>query len=176
MNLGAREGGFTLIELLVTLLVAAVILTVAIPSFRSVMERNRVATAADQIMSSLNYARSAAVNRGVSVTLCPSTSGTNCTSTNAASLPQGWIVFTDAGTPGTVDGTDKVLRVGNAAAGTQVLVQSGFANGYTTYSSDGFSASGGGSLDVCPTGSGQPGALVTINPAGGVSSSAITCP
>ncbi len=171
MSVTKPQTGFTLIELMVTLLVAALILTVAVPDFRSMMQRNRVAAAANAIVGALAYARSAAVNRGVNVTVCPSTTGTGCTS--GAGFQQGWIVFTDAGTPGVVDGSDQVLRVGDPPAVT--VVSSGFSNAYITFSSAGFVPAGGGTLKVCPGGNAS-GVLINLNAAGGVTSNATTCP
>lgn len=171
MSVTKPQTGFTLIELMVTLLVAALILTVAVPDFRSMMQRNRVAAAANAIVGALAYARSEAVSRGVNVTICPSTTGTGCTA--GAGFQQGWIVFTDAGTPGVVDGSDQILRVGDPPAVT--VVSSGFSNAYITFSSAGFVPAGGGTLKVCPGGN-APGVLINLNAAGGVTSNATTCP
>ena len=56
-----KEGGFTLIELLVTVLVAAIILVFAVPSFQGVMNNNRVVSAANDLTTTLARARMAAI-------------------------------------------------------------------------------------------------------------------
>jgi type IV fimbrial biogenesis protein FimT len=56
--------GFTLIELLITIVVLAVLLTLAAPSFRDVIQNNRVTAQANELVSALNLARSEAVKRG----------------------------------------------------------------------------------------------------------------
>lgn len=63
-----RHHGFTLIELLVTIAVMAIIATIALPGFQSMMASNRVASDHNEILSGLNYARSEAIKRREHVT------------------------------------------------------------------------------------------------------------
>ena len=48
-----RRSGFTLIELMITLAVAAIVLTVGIPSFREMMRENRLATQTNEFLAAL---------------------------------------------------------------------------------------------------------------------------
>ncbi len=54
--------GFTLLELMVTLAVAAILLSVGVPTFRSVIMDNSLACQVNQFVTSVNMARSAAVS------------------------------------------------------------------------------------------------------------------
>ena len=63
--------GFTLIELLMTIAVLTVLLTLAVPSFNSVIQSNRVTTGANSLVATINLARSEAVRRAESVRVCP---------------------------------------------------------------------------------------------------------
>lgn len=63
-----RVSGFTLIELLVTIAVVAILATVAVPSFQSLLERNQFAVEYNQVLSGLYYARSEAIKRRENVT------------------------------------------------------------------------------------------------------------
>ena len=58
---GKFTQGFTLMELMVTLAVAAIVLTVGVPSFSGVIKDSRMTTQANQIVTSVKMARSAAV-------------------------------------------------------------------------------------------------------------------
>jgi type IV fimbrial biogenesis protein FimT len=88
-----RPRGFTLIELLVTLVVAAVLMMIALPSFRDLIRRNRVSSASNALIGSLAYARTEAINRGQLVSICPSTDGLACVASGQA-FDSGWLVYT----------------------------------------------------------------------------------
>ena len=92
-ELARRSKGFTLVELMVTIAVVAVLLAIALPSFRKVIQRNRVASASNDLLASISYARTTAINRGQLVSMCPSTDGTGCTSAGK-DFESGWIVYT----------------------------------------------------------------------------------
>jgi len=123
--------GFTLVELMVTLVIATLLTTVAIPSFSGLIKKNRISTYTNKLVTSLALARSEAVKRGTQISLCASNNGLNCTHT---SFQQGWIVFTDQNTAGTVDGADTVLRVQEAAAGLSFTIT---GNALVQYQSSG---------------------------------------
>ena len=126
-NTMKRTRGFTLVELLVTLAVATILITVAIPGFRTLIQNNRATTQANELLTGLLLARSEAIKRGIRVSVCSSTNQTNCAgSTNWAT---GWIVFTDdSGTAGTLDGTDAIIRVWDALSGSPTLTQTAGGN------------------------------------------------
>lgn len=66
--------GFTLIELMVTVAVLAVVVSLAAPSFRSILEAQRMRAAAFDLMGDLTLARSEALKRGqiaAPITLAP---------------------------------------------------------------------------------------------------------
>jgi type IV fimbrial biogenesis protein FimT len=83
----AAMRGFTLIELMVTVAVLAVIVTLAAPSFASLISGNRMTTRTTELIGALNVAHSEAVRRAQPVTL---------RSTNIDNYSLGWTVFPDA--------------------------------------------------------------------------------
>ena len=91
-ELPRRCKGFTLVELMVTIAVVAILLAVALPSFRNVIQRNRVAAASNDLLASVSYARTTAIYRHQLVSMCPSADGKICTSAGQAFEP-GWIVY-----------------------------------------------------------------------------------
>ncbi len=80
--------GFTLVELLVTVAVLAVVLTLGLPALQRTLERNRVTSDANRLVSALHLARSEAVKRGEPVLVCSSSDGQAC----GGGWAQGWIV------------------------------------------------------------------------------------
>ena len=92
---GERIGGFTLFELMVTLAVAALILSLGVPGFRNFIQNNRATTHTNDLVTALNLGRSEATRRGASVLLCSSSDGATCSGSNDWS--SGWIVRRPAG-------------------------------------------------------------------------------
>jgi len=88
-----RARGFTLLELMTTITIVAVLLAIGVPSMRSMIQRNRVSSANNDLAASIAYARTTAINRGQLVSMCPSADGNSCTSAGQDFEP-GWIVYT----------------------------------------------------------------------------------
>lgn len=73
-----EHSGFTLIELMVTVAVLALLMTIAAPSFRDILESQRMRAAAFDLMADLTLARNEALKRGAipaPVTLSPASAG-----------------------------------------------------------------------------------------------------
>lgn len=92
------QRGFTLIELMVTLIIAAILAALAIPSFDATLKRWRVRSAAEGIASSIYLARSEASTRGGAMLRAKSPDA-SC-SAAAAEWQCGWeLVVPDPGNP-----------------------------------------------------------------------------
>lgn len=87
--------GLTLVELMVTVAVAAIVLAIGVPQLQSLLAGNQVLTVSNGLATSLNFARSEAIKRGMRVTLCPSSDGQQCATNTTPGWEQGWIVFLD---------------------------------------------------------------------------------
>jgi len=124
---GLRPRGVTLIELLVTLSVAAILLTLGIAGFRSLIANARMTNAANSLIAHLQLARSEAVKRNVRVKLCPSEDGQRCLANLPALWHRGYIVAVvdDAGTL-----VPPVLRHVDADEMRGVTVSSGSIGGF----------------------------------------------
>lgn len=142
--------GVTLIELTVTLAVAAILLTIAVPSFQSVMRTNRIAAVTNELSTALQLARSEAVTRGTRVTVCKSDDVSDGTPTcnSSASWQNGWLVFVDNDQDGTFDPGELALRVVQPSTGNAVITSSGlnFAN-YISFTPTGESRGSTGLAD-----------------------------
>lgn len=94
-----RPAGFTLIELMIAITVAAILLGIGIPSFQETIRRNRVTTQTNNVIGALAIARSEAVKRGTSVTLCPAAGRSGADQDKCSGddkwADNGWIIFSD---------------------------------------------------------------------------------
>lgn len=63
--------GFTLVELMVTIAIAALLLSIGVPSFTAMYEATRSANEIQKINDLFAFARNQAVNYGSTVTVCP---------------------------------------------------------------------------------------------------------
>ena len=123
-NICKKIQGFTLIELMITLAIAAILASLAAPSFRDIIQNNRMTTQYNDLLASLSLARSEAIKRGENVIAL---------SNNGTSWEDGWTIFIDADSDGTVDAGEE-LRVNAKLSGNNTLR---FARDRVTYASSG---------------------------------------
>jgi type IV fimbrial biogenesis protein FimT len=83
--------GFTLVELLITILVLSILLGLAVPAFRSLMQNDQQWVQTNNLILSLNAARSESIKNDSAAggQICTSSNGLTCTGTP---WNQGWIV------------------------------------------------------------------------------------
>ena len=92
-----RESGFTLMELMLTLTLGGILLAVAVPMFNSMTANNRLISQSNEFISVVNFARSEAITRNTTITLCraDAESDTDCSTDDDDWLA--WIVRNPAG-------------------------------------------------------------------------------
>ena len=73
-----RLRGFTLTELLITIVIAAMIVSAAIPALISSTQNNRLTAYSNELITALNIARIKAIETGRAVSVCPSSNGIAC--------------------------------------------------------------------------------------------------
>jgi len=132
-----KQTGFTLVELMITLLIAAILLSQAVPSFLTMLQNSRITTQANDYVTSLNVARSEAVKRGSRITVCKSTNNTTCIASGG--WQQGWIIFVDADNDAVVDNGEEVLRAHGPFEPGNTLVGTGNTANYISFIGSGFS-------------------------------------
>jgi type IV fimbrial biogenesis protein FimT len=89
-----------MIELLITVVVMAILMAIAIPSFRNASLGSQLAAAANNLLASVQLARSEAIKRNTAMTLCASGDGASCA--GSGGWEQGWIIIIDPADPASV--------------------------------------------------------------------------
>lgn len=170
-----RVKGFTLIELMTTLGVAAIVLSVGVPSFRAIVMDNRLVTHANQFVGAVNLARSTAVRYQRNATACASANFDaavpTCTATTDWS--NGWIVWVDKDRD-TVTDANEVVQVYGPLPETSTFSSTGTAG--FRYDARGFSLAGGDDLTMCDNRTGETGRLIRVNAAGRTNIARMGCP
>jgi len=168
--------GFTLVELLVVLAVGAILLAIAIPGYAHFMNYNRLVTATNDLVSSLQLARSEAIKRGKRVTVCTSSAPMNAVPAcdAGADWQHGWLVFVDDGARGTIDVGDQILKVHGGIPTAEIT-----ATNFSTYASylpsggsQGTNGLGNGTLNICLAGNKR---SIIINKIGRIKIDKKTC-
>ncbi len=104
------QRGYSLYELAMTLALAALVLTVGLPSFGTLAADKRLRAETDALFHAIHLARKASIVRRRVVSLCPSVDGASCS--QGYDWSAGWIVFAnvDRDEPPQVDTGEPVLQ------------------------------------------------------------------
>jgi type IV fimbrial biogenesis protein FimT len=103
-------GGFTLLELMLAITVAAVLFSLAAPNFRTFILNNRLTSTSNDLLHSVQSARSEAAKRQENVVLCGSSDPAADSPACATSSFAGWIIFQDNDADGIRDAADEVIE------------------------------------------------------------------
>lgn len=133
---GLRQRGITLLELLVTMGLVAILMGIAMPSFRYVTNANRVSGEINGLLADMQYARAEAIKEGGDVVVCSSSGGASCS--GAATWQTGWIVFSDQNRDGSWESGEPILRVQSALTGTDTLTPADGTTSAVQFSREGF--------------------------------------
>lgn len=131
--------GFTIVELMITVAVASILLAIAVPSFNQMVVSGRLTAQSNDMIAAVSLARSEAIKRNASITLCRVNLETDTTCAGSAGVWRNWIVRTgNATTAGTV------LRLGNVNNfGGTLVMRSTLTNDLVVFGPDGLARTNG---------------------------------
>ena len=138
------QTGLSILELMIAVAIISIVVSLGVPGFMNAIQSNRMASNVNDLVSSLHSARSEALKRSASVTVCTSNDPFADPPVCNAGTFDGWVVFVDDDVDDVVEASD-----GNGAidAGEEVLIRNdGFedtidsgADGWiTSYGPSGF--------------------------------------
>jgi type IV fimbrial biogenesis protein FimT len=124
--------GMTLIELMVVLSIAAVLIKLAAPSFKRLIQSNIISANVNTFLADIRFARSEAIRLGGSVIMCrsntPEAANPTCgtgSGPNGNGWVSGWIIFQDLNNNGTKTASEPLLRVQSAITSMDSIVEGG---------------------------------------------------
>jgi type IV fimbrial biogenesis protein FimT len=158
----AKQKGLTLLELLIVVSIASILLSVGVPSFRSVIMDNRLSDESNAFVASISAARSSAVRYQRNATICPIADydAPVKTCANGTDWSNGWMVWVDRDRD-SVTSPSEVLSV-QEPMHDSLTFQSIVADAIT-YDARGFLVNDGDDLLLCDNRTGEEGRLVRIN-------------
>jgi len=174
--------GFTLMEMMMTLSIAAILMSIAVPSYNTFAKNSRITAQTNKIIASVALARGEAAKRGTRVALCRSAQVGNadpdCGGT-AQNWSTGWLVYSvgDSRTTPLYDPSKGDVLLGQFSAETGVTIKTVSANNQNLeFNADGTTNESNQTayFAVCDDRGVSKGNLVSVVPTGRASSSDAT--
>jgi type IV fimbrial biogenesis protein FimT len=109
---GRLQRGLSLVESLVALGVASALAATGVPAANEAFERHRLASTTNELITTVNFARSEAIRRSARVVIAAKTPGR---------WTDGWRVFADADDDGQLDEGEVILRESTPSPGSTAI-------------------------------------------------------
>ena len=146
-----RAKGFTIIELAVTLVVASIVISFAVSGFQNTASRNQLSVQVNTFVGAMQFARSEAIKRGVSVTMRSGRyvdAGGNFVDSGGSwqwqsQWENGWEIFIDPEPDGIKNGNPP-LRIGGQLPQTFTLRSNANISIWISYQANGRTRGNGG--------------------------------
>lgn len=138
--------GFTLVEMLISLSVIGVMMNVGVPLLLTFMEEVQLKGDTNDMFFSLILARSEAVTRNATVSLCKTNPNLPDDCDNSESWESGWIAFVDLDSDGVRDGGETIFNSYTGMNTNSAVSSTSFAN----------------SISYLPSGSSNTNGIITI--------------
>ncbi|WP_350310657.1 GspH/FimT family pseudopilin [Marinobacter sp. SS13-12] len=158
-----KTSGFTLIELMITVALVGVIAAFAVPSFANLIANSRLASASNDVVGVLNYARSQAVKEGRRVIV---------SATDGANWANGISVWIDRNGNGSMQDAEELRRTSAAGGAVTISSSSNFM-----FTGGGLLPNGSGAvtMQICDDRNGESGSSITVTLGGRIRSEDLTC-
>lgn len=131
-----NSAGFTIVELMMVVAVAAILVSIGVPSFTAMMDRVELDTAGRELVNSLQGAREMAVTKGVAVTIEKNASVFTCSYTDKSNTTQSCATFPASSSQVTITPTPNISTIhfdpdGRVDAALQFTVQHSGVSDYS---------------------------------------------
>ena len=141
------QRGLTLIEAVMTMTVLAICTAIAVPSYRALIQRQRVDATMHLLTTHMASARMNAVTRRIPTVVCPSDGRGACR--QDSDWTQGWLMFLDRDGNGKPDDPLDILRDERAPSDPALRILSTSGRLRLRYSPDGRSIGSNITVSLC---------------------------
>jgi type IV fimbrial biogenesis protein FimT len=110
-----RNKGFTLIELMIAITIMGIIAAMTYPSFSSLWVSNRLYVLANNLVSTIDYARFEAQRQNGYVGICSSSDSSTCSGSSGTSgnWTNNYFVYQDSNSNQVFDSNERIMRIVN---------------------------------------------------------------
>lgn len=129
------------------LVVIGILVGVATPSMKTMIERNRTQAQVSALYGTLMMARSESITRNQPAVLCMSSNGSSCTT--SGNWEQGWLLYVDEDNDGTFGSSEELIRASNALVTNYTLRAVAPLSTTVTFRANGTTPDSG-SFRLCP--------------------------
>lgn len=143
-----RPRGLSLLELITAMAITVIGVTLALPSYRYFLERNRADTASYLLTSLFASARATAITYGRITSVCP-TDGTSAWCSSDGDWSHGWLMFSDPDGDRQPDTPEQVLRHERFPVHPALHLRSSRGRPQLRYLPDGRSAGSNLTVRIC---------------------------
>lgn len=132
------QSGITLIEAMVALGVAAIVVMLS-TNMSGVFQSGQMSSYVQDLVGTLQYARSEAIARSTRVTVCKKKAATDECDPAGSRWDNGWIVFVDENNDSTIVNPDvNILRIHGPVKGQFSIDSTSTLNNYASFIANGF--------------------------------------
>ena len=163
--------GFTIVEALIVIAVFGVLLTLATPPLTAFLESTQARQDTNELLGSILLARSEAVTRNRSITMCIIEDGDEDDCDDDGGWVSGWLVFEDLDCDGERDSDEEIVYQFSGMKDTSSVTSNEFTESLTYLPSGAITTTG--TLNVC---AGSTARQITINATGRPRLSDASCP
>ena len=144
-----KQQGFTLVELIVTVALAAMVMTLGVPSLQTLIRNNQLVGQANTFVTAINLARVEAIKRASRVTLCKKSAiSLLCDTSPTASYDDGFLVFADSNGDGNYNPGqgEQLIRAFDAIPEGMIATGNNSVKKFISYVEDGTAQTRNGGL------------------------------
>lgn len=160
---------------MITILILGLLMSLAVPSFTETIRNNRLIAETNEVVGGFNYARSEALKRASTVSVCARSTNTACLASATTDWSTGWLIFVDVNANGVRNAGDTIIQLHPAIASEFQLTSTN--RGYVRFMPTGVTGDGAEVFNLYRTGcTGNKAKRLSLALIGRLRNETVACP